>query len=281
METEKPVLASPAFDARRWLGLIIAALLIAETSLAFIVALVRGVLLPLMSRGLGGENASPFSLGTQDLNWPDLFASVLELCLAVIAALLIFAWSHRKRTATVPRPAYYNQVSSTIAPPRDMRPSVPTVLPPPEPQAPDPVASLPIMVPVVTPAPPEQKDERLTEVGDVTPPVQWLAATEARSSSAPEPATPPAQPLTPRLQPETVRVAEFRSPEPAQNTPEAPRSADPQPVPPPIEASLVPHQQPSPVSAAAPPKPRKTKPPKEVYYNIVGERITPEDEDEG
>jgi hypothetical protein len=40
---------------------------------------------------------------------------------------------------------------------------------------------------------------------------------------------------------------------------------------------------PKPQATPAPPpqaKPAKPKKPKEVYYNIVGERITPEDDDE-
>jgi len=83
-------------------------------------------------------------------------------------------------------------------------------------------------------------------------PLSILAA--PAPAAAPTPSTPPplAQPATtPQISP-------------------APVSVPPAPVP----------SQPKPVPVAAPAKPAKPKPPKEVYYNIVGEPINPtEDED--
>ena len=83
-------------------------------------------------------------------------------------------------------------------------------------------------------------------------PLSILAA--PAPAAAPTPSTPPplAQPATtPQISP-------------------APVSVPPAPVP----------SQPKPVPVAAPAKPAKPKPPKEVYYNIVGEPINPTEDDD-
>lgn len=75
----------------KWLGLAVAAVILAEGIWAILVSLTRSLLLPLLARVLGGDPHSPLYLGTGDLNLPDLFAAIIELCLAGILFLIIKA----------------------------------------------------------------------------------------------------------------------------------------------------------------------------------------------
>jgi hypothetical protein len=79
----------------KWLGLAVAAVVLAEGIWGVLVALTRSLLLPLLARVLGGDPHSPFYLGTGDVNVPDLFAAVLQLCLAGMVFLAIKLWAGR------------------------------------------------------------------------------------------------------------------------------------------------------------------------------------------
>jgi len=75
------------------------------------------------------------------------------------------------------------------------------------------------------------------------------------------------------------------APAPAAVTPSAASAAQQAPTPAPVAASKPTAPPPAPVPAkpaavAPPPKPAKPKPPKEIQYNIVGEPISPMEEDE-
>jgi len=180
---------SPSLALGKWLGLVVSAVVLAEGIWGTLVSLTKSLLLPLMARAIGGDAQSP--LGKGNFNFPDLFASVLELCLAGIVFLSIKIWA--TRGAPVAR--------------RVRRVAAPSLVPtePPAPVVPRAVVAAPTV-----PAP------------EAPPPLPVL-------SEAPAPIPPP-------------------KPSPA-------------PVPPP-----------------APTKAKKPEKPKEVYYNIVGEPITPDDE---
>jgi len=186
---------SPTLALGKWLGLVVAAVVLAEGISSTLVSLTKSLLLPLMARAIGGDGQSP--LGKGDFNVPDLFTSVVELCLAGIVFLSIKIWVSRG-TIGVPR------VRRVAAPSR-----VPLqIVPPTAAAAPEtaPAPMVPVPPPVISQAP-------------VSPPVV---------SQVP---VPPPKPSSP-------------------------------PIPPP-----------------APAKAKKAEKPKEVYYNIVGEPITPEEDD--
>ena len=98
----------------------------------------------------------------------------------------------------------------------------------------------------------------------------------------------PAQPATPPLSPRSVAPVQAASvpppsitavPAPAAPPTSAPSPSAPQP---PSGQFWSPPEPARPKAAAAPPpptKPAKPKPPKEVYYNIVGEPINPTEDD--
>jgi hypothetical protein len=180
---------SPSLPLGKWLGLVVAAVVLAEGIWSTLVSLTKSLLLPLMARAIGGDAQSP--LGKGDFNIPDLFVSVVELCLAGIVFLSIKIWV----TRGAPAPPRVRRVAASSR--------------------------------VATEPPAE-----------IVPPV---AAAEPEASPAPVLSVPPP-------------------------------AISPAPIPPP-KPSPPPNPPPPPAKAKKPEKP------KEVYYNIVGEPIT-SDEDE-
>jgi len=190
---------SPTLALGKWLGLVVAAVVLAEGISSTLVSLTKSLLLPLMARAIGGDGQSP--LGKGDFNVPDLFTSVVELCLAGIVFLSIKIWVSRGTTG-VPR------VRRVAAPSR-----------------------------VAT-----------------EPPLQIVPPTAA---AAPETAPAPMVPVPPPV---------------ISQAPVSPPVVSQVPVPPPKPSS-------PPIPPPAPAKAKKAEKPKEVYYNIVGEPITPEEDD--
>jgi hypothetical protein len=189
--------------AGRWLALIVAAVVLAEGIWAMLVSLTRSLILPLIARITGADPQSALYLGKGDVNVPDLFGSVLQICLAAIVFLIIKSWAPRGPRAKAPRLVKTSKPVPSLS-----------VAPEPLPQTP------------------------------MTPTAQAAAAS----------AVPVAQPQVPAVRPEKSYV------------PVPPKSAvSPEPAKPSV--------QPQPASKSA--KPKK---PQEVYYNIVGEPMSPEDE---
>lgn len=181
--------------AGRWLALIVAAVVLAEGIWAILVSVTRSLILPLLARIVGGDPQSALYLGKGDVNVPDLFGSVLQICLAAIVFLIIKSWTPKSS--------------------RGLR-----------------------VVKTGKPAP------SLSAAPQPVPPTAQAAAASAV----------PAQPQVPKAPPEAAqRAVQPRS------------AASPEPAKPSV--------QPQPAS-----KPAKPKKPQEVYYNIVGEPMSPEDE---
>jgi hypothetical protein len=193
----------PAVDAGKWIGRVLIAVILGEGIWGLIVSLTNNLLLPSLARAMGADAQSPLYLGKGDFNIPALFTSVLELCFAGIAAVVLNAWVQRKPRMTRSKAARVSPIPAQLA------------IPP----------SPPAVVPVQTPAP-------------ATAPAPAAPSILAQSPSAPAPSS-----------------GQFWSP------PEPPSRPK--------------------VAAAPPPtaKPAKPKPPKEVYYNIVGEPINPTEDD--
>jgi hypothetical protein len=192
---------SPAADAGRWIGRVIIAVILAEGIWGFIASVTNNLVLPLLARTMGGDVQSPLYLGKGDFNVPALFTSVLELCFAGMAAVVLNFWVQRNPGVTRSRTARVRPIP--------MQPPAP----PPSPPA---LAPIPAAV----------------------------------SAASPVTAPPAAAALSPATQP----PGQFWS------RPEA--SSQPKAAPPPPTA-----------------KPAKPKPPKQIYYNIAGEPVTPEDDE--
>ena len=235
-------------DVKRWIGLIIVGLLLGQGIWVVVVSLTKNVLVPLMAMAMGGDATSPLSLGKPDFNFPEIFIAVLQLCVAgIVAICLNFFLLRRPKTVAVS--------SLSLAP---------TALPQPAqvaaPVAQKPPVRAPAAAPVATPpaaAQTQQTPSWATTTAEVSIKPTPLAAQEP-IVVPPQPA--PAKP-TPAVSPQAA-VAQLQA------------AARPSPAPAPRP------QPPAPVAAPAPPPPKaQPKKPKEVYYNIVGERITPEDDE--
>ena len=86
----------PALVPGRWVGLLVAAVVLDEAIWGLLVSLTNNLFLPLMAKVIGGDPQSPLYLGKGDLNVPALFSSFLGLCLAGIVFVLLNHWSRRR-----------------------------------------------------------------------------------------------------------------------------------------------------------------------------------------
>jgi hypothetical protein len=179
----------------KWIGQLVAAVVLAEGIWGLLASLTSNLLVPLLARVMGGDPQSPLYLGKGELNIPALFKSFLALCLAGIVFVLLHEWSRRK-----PAPVRVKMMQVTkkvlqpaAGPPSIMAPPepipVPTqtaVTPPPAPQisqAPDssspvlaPQPSKPTPPPVGAPAKPKKpkppQEVYYNSVGDPIYPTQ-------------------------------------------------------------------------------------------------------------
>ena len=145
----------------KWIGQLVAAVILAEGIWGFLVSLTSNLLVPLLTRVMEIDPQSPLYLGKGELNVPALFNSILALCLAGIVFVLLLEWSRRKpapvrvKMMRVPKKASQPAAGplSILAPLEPV--AVPTqtvVTPPPAPQ----ISQAPVAVPPV-PAPQQSK----------------------------------------------------------------------------------------------------------------------------
>ncbi|MGA8617421.1 MAG: hypothetical protein WB660_02730 [Candidatus Sulfotelmatobacter sp.] len=198
MDENQTSAPNSTLNPAKWIGQLVAAVILAEGIWGLLASLTSNLLVPLLARVLEIDPQSPLYLGKGELNVPALFNSVLALCLAGIVFVLLHEWSRRN------------------------------------------------------PAPVRMKIMRVTKK------VSQPAARPLSVMAPPEPVAAPTQTAV--------------TPPPAPQISQAPVSAPPVPAPQQKSKPTLP-----PVVAAA--KPAKPKPPKEVYYNIVGEPINPTEDD--
>jgi len=77
----------------KWVAKVAAAVVLAAAVWSFIVSITSNLILPALARVMGGDPQSPLYLGKGDFNVPAIFSSILQLCLAGIAAALLYQWS--------------------------------------------------------------------------------------------------------------------------------------------------------------------------------------------
>jgi hypothetical protein len=80
----------------KWIGQVLAAVILAEGIWGFLASLTNNLLVPLLARVMDGDPQSPLYLGKGELNIPQLFNSVLALCLSGIVFVVLHQWSRRK-----------------------------------------------------------------------------------------------------------------------------------------------------------------------------------------
>jgi len=183
-EIKTSALESPALDAGQWIGRVVIVVILAEGIWGFIASLTNNLVLPLLARTMGGDAQSPLYLGKGDINVPALFTSVLELCFAGIAAVILNSFLQRKPKGTRTRAVRVSPIpAQTSAPP----PSPPAVVPVQAAVSVPPPVAAPVPVPATaSPAPPSPA---------VPAPGQFWSPPEP--SPQPKTATPPSPPKAP------------------------------------------------------------------------------------
>ncbi len=189
-QTSAPTLT---INPAKWVGQLVAAVILAEAIWGLLASLTSNLLLPMLARVMNGDPGSPTYLGKGEVNVPALFNSFLALCLAGIVFVVLYGWSVKK-----PAPA---RAKMMRVPKKDSQP-----------------ATGPLSL--------------------AGPPTAGAASTQAV--------------VNPRI--------ESRISQAAVSIPPVPTPQPSIPTPPPV---------------AGPIKAAKPQPPKEVYYNLVGEPINP------
>ena len=96
----------------KWIGQLVAAVILAEGIWGFLASLTHNLFVPLLAREMGTDPQSPLYLGKGELNVPELFKSVLALCLAGIVFVLVQEWSRKRR---LPLPVKTVRVTNRVS----------------------------------------------------------------------------------------------------------------------------------------------------------------------
>jgi len=163
-------------QSKQWIGRLLIAVVLGIAIWNFVVSLTTAVILPGLSRIMETDPQSPLYLGKGDFNIPGIFAAVLELCLALIAVLLVNSWAQRRprrvaRKSVVPAAATTSIIS-----------------PPPAPPARAPLAEVPMPAPVAQPAPAVAVSPSPPSVAK--PPAAQIAAPAPAPAEKPKPKKP-------------------------------------------------------------------------------------------
>jgi len=185
---------SSAADTGRWIGRVVIAVILAAAIWGFIASLTSNLVLPLLARTMGGDVQSPLYLGKGDINVPALFASVLELCFAGIAAVILNSVVQRKRKVIRVKSV---RVSPIPVQPAAPQVSAPRVIAPVQVVAPEPPLPKPPVVIYSAPEPPAPPP-----AAPATPQEQFWSPPEPapapKAAAPPSPPKPPAKPTKPK-----------------------------------------------------------------------------------
>lgn len=181
--------APPPATARQLTGRMLAAVILGLAIWNLIVSVMDFVVVPWLGDLLGPGSTLPLSFTQRPYDYPDLFVSLIEFCVAAIVAISINWFFHGpgkpvrvkivKRTSSVPRPEAA-PVATQVTQPQPVAPLVSTPPPPP-------VATPPVPIPTPTP-------RLAVQPASVAPP-----PTAAKPTAPPPPPPPkPAKPQSPK-----------------------------------------------------------------------------------
>ena len=229
---------SEGTDARRWFGRIIIAVLLGEALWGLIVSVMNNVFVPWLGDFMGQSSGLPTSFTQRPYNYPELFVSVFEFCIAGLVAAILNYFFQRPGVAKV------RIVKSPVpaAPAGPIRVVPQTTTPAPSPASP--------IAPV-----------QVAKADSVLPPAPVVAAPVVPAPVGAAPVRPAPVIAAPAPPPAVAPAPVVR---PVAAVPPAPAAANPVPAKPQVPAAKV-----------EPAKPKKAK---EVYYNIVGEPMPSDDD---
>jgi hypothetical protein len=96
MDETSSIPAPESWTSPRSIVRLVMAFLLAEAIWASLVSLTNNLVLPLLAGAMGGDPASPLSLGKANINVAGLFSSGLELCFAGLVAVVLGFWPQRR-----------------------------------------------------------------------------------------------------------------------------------------------------------------------------------------
>ncbi len=99
-QTVKPF-TSEAMDTRRWIARIIMAVILGEAIWGLIVSVMNNVVVPWLGDVMGQSAGLPTSFTQRPYNYPDLFVSVLEFCIAALVAAVLNYFFQAGTTKTI------------------------------------------------------------------------------------------------------------------------------------------------------------------------------------
>jgi len=98
MDQTMKTFISEETDTRRWIGRIIMAVILGEAIWGLIVSVMNNLVVPWLGDVMGQSSGLPTSFTQRPYNYPDLFVSVLEFCIAgLVAAVLNYFFQGRTR----------------------------------------------------------------------------------------------------------------------------------------------------------------------------------------
>jgi large-conductance mechanosensitive channel len=179
-------------DARKWIGRIIIAVILGEAIWGLIVSVMNNLVVPWLGDVVGQSSGLPASFTQRPYDYPDLFISILEFCIAGIVAVILNYFFQRPRAGRV-EPVKSVVPTAPVQPARGL------------PQAVTAVAKT--KSPVAPPAPQAKQDK-------VTPPSPLPVA-----PAAPATFVSPARPAP--VAPQSLPVADSVAPKPLPGAPKA------------------------------------------------------------
>ena len=175
---------SEGTDARRWFGRIIIAVLLGEATWGLIVSVMNNVFVPWLGDFMGQSSGLPTSFTQRPYNYPELFVSVFEFCIAGLVAAILNYFFQRPGAAKV-------RIVKSAVPAAPVGPIrvIPQAMTP-APQPPAPAAP-------ITPA-------QVAKADSVLPPAPVIAAPVIPAPVIAPPAPPPAVAPAPVARPVAV-----------------------------------------------------------------------------
>jgi hypothetical protein len=215
MDQTVKTFSSEGTDARQWIGRIIMAVIVGEAIWGLIVSVMNNLVVPWLGDVMGQSSGLPTSFTQRPYNYPDLFVSVLEFCIAGLVAAVLNYFFQRPRVTGIstvkgsapaaavgparvfPQPtttAALTQTPSPYTPPAPAMKAEPV-----EVHAPVAVSVAPSLAPVAGPAATARPSLPVAESAAAKPPSPAPAvAIPAATKPTPAPKAEPAQPKKPK-----------------------------------------------------------------------------------
>src|ERR1700730_6361765 len=89
MDQTVKTFTSERADARKWIGRIIMAVILGEAIWSLIVSVMNNLVVPWLGDVMGQSSGLPTSFTQRPYNYPDLFVSAVELCIAGIVSAML------------------------------------------------------------------------------------------------------------------------------------------------------------------------------------------------